>query len=55
MFVSGTPDEGPNNIFYGDFFGTDENYTVTFDEPGLYSYYDPVWSHIREIITVENP
>jgi plastocyanin len=55
MLVSGTPDEGPNNIFYGDFFGTDENYTVTFDEPGLYSYYDPIWSHIRGEVTVENP
>ena len=55
MLVSGTPEEGPDNIFYGDFFGTGENYTVTFDEPGLYSYYDPVWSHIRGIITVENP
>ncbi|WP_458720704.1 cupredoxin domain-containing protein [Candidatus Nitrosocosmicus sp. R] len=55
MLVSGTPNEGPDNIFYGDFFGTDENYTVTFDEPGLYSYYDPIWSHIRGEVTVENP
>ena len=55
MLVSGTPDEGPNNIFYGDFFGADENYTVTFEQPGLYSYYDPVWSHIRGVITVDNP
>ena len=55
MLVSGTPNEGPDNKFYGDFFGTDENYTVTFDEPGLYSYYDPAWSHIRGVITVENP
>ena len=55
MLVSGTPEEGPDNIFYGSFFGAGENYTVTFDEPGLYSYYDPVSSHIRGIITVENP
>ena len=55
MLVSGTPNDGPDNKFYGDFFGTDENYTVTFDEPGLYSYDDPVWSHIRGVITVENP
>ena len=55
MLVSGTPNEGPDNNFYGDFFGTDENYTVTFDEPGLYSYDDPAWSHIRGVITVENP
>ena len=55
MLVSGTPEEGPDNIFYGDFFGTNENYTVTFDKPGLYSYYDPAWSHIRGEITVENP
>ena len=55
MLVSGTPDEGPNNIFYGDFFGTGENYTVTFNDPGLYSYYDPAWSHIRGEVTVENP
>ena len=55
MLVSGTPDEGPNNIFYGDFFGTGENYTVTFDNPGSYSYYDPAWSHIRGEVTVESP
>jgi plastocyanin len=55
MLVSGTPEEGPDNIFYGSFFGAGENYTVTFDEPGLYSYYDPVSSHLRGIITVENP
>ena len=55
MLVSGTPEEGPDNIFYGSFFGAGENYTVTFDEPGSYSYYDPVSSHIIGIITVENP
>src|SRR6188768_436465 len=55
MLVSGSPKEGPDNIFYVDFFGTNENYTVTFDKPGLYSYYDPAWSHIRGEITVENP
>ncbi len=30
MLVSGTPEEGPDNIFYGDSFATDEKYTVTF-------------------------
>ncbi len=55
FIVSGTPEEGPSNIFYGDFFGTDENYTVTFQEPGVYPYYDPTWSHIKGVITVENP
>ena len=52
MLVSGTPEDGPNNIFYGDFFGPNENYTVLFDKPGVYPYYDPAWSHIRGIITV---
>ena len=33
----------------------DENYTVTFDEPGLYLDHDPAWSHIRGVITVEYP
>ena len=55
MLVSGTPDEGPNNIFYGDYFSADENYTVTFEQPGLYPYYDPVWNHIRGVVTVDNP
>jgi plastocyanin len=54
FIVSGTPEEGPDNIFYGDYFGTDENYTVTMENPGLYSYYDPTWSHIRGEITVED-
>ena len=54
MIVSGNPEEGPDNIFYGDFFATDENYTVTFDNPGLYPYYYPAWSHIRGQITVED-
>jgi plastocyanin len=55
MLVSGTPDKGPDNLFYGDFFGTSENYTVTFEKPGTYPYYDPAWSHIRGVITVESP
>ncbi len=55
MLVSGTPEEGPDNIFYGSFFEAGENYTVTFDEPGLYSYYDPAWSHIKGEVTVDNP
>lgn len=54
FIVSGTPEEGPNNIFYGDYFGTDEDYTVTMENPGLYSYYDPAWSHIRGEISVED-
>jgi plastocyanin len=54
FIVSGTPEEGPNNIFYGDYFATDENYTVPMDSPGLYSYYDPTWSHIKGQITVED-
>ena len=36
FIVSGTPEEGPDNIFYGDYFATDENYTVTMDNPGVY-------------------
>ncbi len=53
MLVSGTPEDGPNNIFYGDFFGPNESYTVLFDKPGVYPYYDPAWSHIKGQITVE--
>lgn len=55
MIVSGTPENGSDNIFYGDFFGPTENYTVLFDKPGVYPYYDPAWSHIRGVITVERP
>ena len=54
MLVSGTPEGGPDNIFYGDFFGPEENYTVTFEEPGTYPYYDAAWGHIRGVITVES-
>jgi plastocyanin len=52
QLVSGTPDQGPSNIFYGDYFGAGESYNTTIDNAGIYNYYDPSWSHIRGQITV---
>lgn len=52
LLVSGTPDQGPSNIFYGDYFGAGESYNITIDNAGVYNYYDPTWSHIRGQITV---
>jgi plastocyanin len=53
QIVSGTPEEGPTNVFYGDFFGTNEGYNRTFDSAGVIDYYDPIWTNIRgQIITV---
>lgn len=54
QIISGTPDRGPSNIFYGDIFGPNESYNVTFDNPGIYEYYDPVSPHIQGQITIEN-
>ena len=54
QIVSGNPDTGPSNIFYGDYFGPSESYNVTFDNVGIYQYYDPNWSHINGQITVED-
>ena len=50
--VSGTPDKGPSNIFYGDSFGTGETYKVTLNALGVYSYYDPTWTNINGHITI---
>jgi plastocyanin len=50
--VSGTPDKGPSNIFYGDSFDTDKTYNITLNTPGVYGYYDPAWAHISGQITV---
>src|SRR6476646_8800875 len=50
--VSGTPDKGPSNIFYGDSFDTDKTYNITLNTPGVYGYYDPAWTHINGQITV---
>ena len=52
LIVSGTPDQGPSNIFYGDYFDAGESYNVTLDNAGVYNYYDPAWSHIKGQITV---
>jgi len=52
QIISGNPDTGPSNIFYGDFFGPSESYNVTFDNSGIFQYYDPNWSHINGQITV---
>ena len=54
QIISGNPDTGPSNIFYGDYFGPSELYNVTFDNAGIYQYYDPNWSHINGQITVED-
>ena len=47
QIVSGTSDKGPTNIFYGDFFGPNESYNVTFDTAGVFDYYDPIWTNIK--------
>ena len=54
QIVSGTPEEGPTNIFYGDFFGPNEGYNRTFDSAGVIDYYDPIWTNIRGQITTVN-
>jgi plastocyanin len=51
QIVSGTPEAGPTNVFYGDFFATNEAYNRTFDSPGVIDYYDPIWTNIRGQIT----
>ena len=52
LIVSGTPEQGPSNIFYGDYFGAGESYNITLDNAGVYNYYDPAWSHIKSQIIV---
>ncbi|HKR74264.1 MAG TPA: hypothetical protein VJR94_09145 [Candidatus Nitrosocosmicus sp.] len=56
QIVSGTSDKGPTNIFYGDFFGPNEAYNVTFDTAGVFDYYDPIWTNIKGhiVATSEN-
>ena len=51
QIVSGTPEVGPTNVFYGDFFATNEAYNKTFDSAGVIDYYDPIWTNIRGQIT----
>lgn len=51
QIVSGTPEEGPTNVFYGDFFGTNEAYNRTFDSAGVIDFYDPIWTNIKGQIT----
>lgn len=52
QIVSGTPDQGPSNEFYGDYFGPEESYNITLQNPGNYDYYDPAWSHLYGSIVV---
>jgi plastocyanin len=52
QIVSGTPEAGPTNVFYGDFFATNEAYNRTFDSAGVIDYYDPIWTNIRGQVTI---
>ena len=52
LIVSGMPDQGPSNVFYEDYIGAGESYNMTFDNAGVYNYYDPTWSHIKGQITL---
>ena len=36
--VSGTPDQGPSNVVYGDYIGAGESYNITIDNAGVYNY-----------------
>ena len=49
--VSGTPEKGPDNIFFGESFYPGETYNVTLDKPGVYEFYD-TYPHIKGKITV---
>ena len=55
QIVSGTAEKGPSNVFYGDFFGPNESYNVTFDNPGTLDYYDPIWTNIKGQVTTTEP
>ena len=48
QIVSGTPEKGPDNIFYGDSFSSGETYNVTLDKPGVYEFYEGYYPHLRE-------
>ncbi|WP_458721097.1 cupredoxin domain-containing protein [Candidatus Nitrosocosmicus sp. R] len=52
LIVSGMPDQGPSNVFYGDYICAGESYNITLDNAGVYNYYDPNWSHIKGQITL---
>src|SRR3954469_9432111 len=52
LIASGTPDRGPTNIFYGNYFDSGQAYNVTLDKPGIYGYYDPGSHNINGSITV---
>ena len=52
LIVSGSPDKGPSNVFYGNYFDSGQAYNVTLDKPGFYGYYDPGSPNINGSITV---
>ena len=52
MIASGTPDSGPSNIFYSNYFDNDKSYNVTLNNPGTYGYYDPGSPNVSGHITV---
>jgi plastocyanin len=53
QIVSGTPEKGPDNIFYGEYFDANGGtYSIILDSPGFYQFYDPIWNHIRSNVTV---
>lgn len=50
--TSGDPINGPSNIFYSSKFGFGRSFTVTFDQPGVYPYYDRDYKHIKGQVIV---
>jgi plastocyanin len=52
QIVSGTPEEGPSNVFYGDYFGPGQTYNLTLSQPGVYDFYSPAFPNIKGVITV---
>ena len=47
---SGDPEGGPSNIIYASSIDYGENFTFTFDKPGIIPWYD--FDHIKGKITV---
>jgi len=52
MISAGTPDTGSNGLFDNPVLNSGDYFSITFDSPGVYEYFDTLHPWVKGMVTV---